>query len=94
MKIEKIEKEINKKIIDYIEKKINIEDLNNYVHKIDPSIIFSSLMNSKRWSKLCQLMEAIEDYDFYKDNGDENITIKSIIDYYNEKLKQIHIEKY
>lgn len=87
MKIEKIEKEVNKKIIDYIEKKIDIEDLNDYVHKIDPSIIFSPLMNSKHWGKLCQTLESIEDYEFYKENGEENVIVERIKDYYDKNLK-------
>lgn len=87
MKIEKIEKEINQKIIDYIENRIKIDELINCINKVNPSIIFSSLMNSKRWGRLCQVMESIDDYEFYKENGNENIIIERILDYYNNNLK-------
>lgn len=85
MKNEEIKKEINEKIINYCIGIISIDDLVSFVIKLDSKYIYKFLENPKD-AELGQVMDTIQDYDIYKENGNEKIVIDTIKDYYNKKL--------
>jgi hypothetical protein len=87
MKIEEIKKEINKKIVWYCTGITDIDYLVDFVAKIDPKYIYKFLENPK-YTELGQVMDTIQDYDIYKENGNKKIVIDTIKDFYNKKLKK------
>lgn len=85
MKLEIIEKQINQKMIEYTNGIINIDNLRNFVNKLDPKYIYKFLENPSK-VKLGHVMDMIQEYDFYKINGDEQIII-NIITKYTKSIK-------
>jgi hypothetical protein len=85
MKNEEIKRIVNEKIVDYCVGIISIDNLVDFVAKIDPKYICKLLKNSKNNNIGC-ILEVIKNYDFYKENGDKNIVVKIIVDYYNKNL--------
>jgi hypothetical protein len=80
MKLEIIEKQINQKVIEYINDTIDINNLVNFVNKFDPKYIYKYLENPKKIN-LGHVMDMIQEYDFYKKNSNEQIVIDEIIKY-------------
>lgn len=80
MKLEIIEKQINKKIIEYIDDTIDINNLVSFINKFDPKYIYEFLENPPK-ANLGHIMDMIQEYDFYKSNGNEKAIIDEIIKY-------------
>ena len=85
MKNQEIKKIVNEKIVDYCIGIVSIDNLVDFIVKIDPKNICDLLKNSKN-NKIGYIIEVISGYNFYKENGDKNIVINRIVDYYKENL--------
>ena len=78
------------KIIDFKTNRISINDLENFVCKTDPALIYgkNGLLENKNTQNLGLLADIVQDYSFYKKNGDENLVLDHIDDYYSKFLKR------
>lgn len=84
MTVERFKNEFIEKIIDFEKNKILVDDLENFIRQIDPELIYgqNGLLNNKETVDLGMLADVVQDYGFYKNNGEANLVVKRINDYY------------
>lgn len=86
--LEDYKNKLIQKIIDFKERKISIDELVDCVVKDEPLLIYE-LLDKKETEELGHVADLLQEYDFYKNQGDEKIILDEVDRYYSNFLKSV-----
>jgi len=84
--LEDYKNKLIQKIIDFEENKISIDDLVDCVVKNEPLLIYK-LLDKKETEKLGHVADLLQEYNFYKNQGEEKVILDEVDWYYLNFLK-------